>query len=232
MSDNKKGKLPVHTSPRGVFHYPWLNKADTKFDKEGVYTSGLILEPGPAAKLSAQIDGEIDAYFEKKKAELQKKGGADAAKAKKLSRREPYGPVYDQDGEETGRVKFNFKVKAVGKNDKGETWSNKPALFDSAGKPCDVAVYGGSEGKLAFQIVPYYSAKDNEVGVTLRLKAAQIIKLVSGGGKSADSYGFGVEEDGYVGGGFGPADDDEDDDTSASDDAASEDEDDDDNVDF
>lgn len=227
----KKGKLPVHTSPRGVFHYPWLNKADTKFDKEGVYTSGLILEPGPAAKLAAQIDAEIDAKFDAQKAAMVKKGGADAAKAKKLSKRQPYGPVYDQDGEETGRVKFNFKVKATGKNDNGETWSNKPALFDSAGKPCDVAVYGGSEGKIAFQIVPYYSAKDNEVGVTLRLKAAQIIKLVSGGQKSAEGYGFGVEEDGFQGGGFSPADEDDDDDAT-DEDASDADDADDEDVDF
>src|SRR3989344_6237453 len=196
MSDNKRAKLPTHTTPRGVFHYPWLNKADTKFDKEGVYTTGLILDAGPAAKLASQIDAAIDAKFDEQKAALIKKG--DGAKAKKLSKRQPYADVCDSEGEPTGKVKFNFKVKAVGQNDKGETWSNKPALFDSAGKPIDVAVYGGSEGKGAFQIVPYYSAKDVEVGVTLRLKAAQIIKLVSGGQKTAEGYGFGVEEDGYV----------------------------------
>ena len=42
----------------------------------------------------------------------------------------------------------------------------------------------------------YYNPGTDTVGVSFRLEAVQILKLVSTGGR-AERYGFGVEEDGY-----------------------------------
>lgn len=42
--------------------------------------------------------------------------------------------------------------------------------------------------------MPYYNAKDAQAGVTLRLKACQVIELATGGDSNGESYGFGAEE--------------------------------------
>ena len=49
--------------------------------------------------------------------------------------------------------------------------------------------------KVAFDPIPYYMASTNKAGVSLRLKAVQVIDLVTGGEKTADAFGF-SEEDG------------------------------------
>ena len=60
-------------------------------------------------------------------------------------------------------------------------------------KPASIG--GGTEGKLCVELAPYYAPNDKVIGVSFRLEAAQIIKLVSFGERSAADYGFG-EEDG------------------------------------
>ena len=42
-------------TPQGVLVYPHLNKADTKFDKNGVFKSGLRLEKESSENLIKQI---------------------------------------------------------------------------------------------------------------------------------------------------------------------------------
>jgi len=195
----KKPRLETAVSPRGVFNFPWLNKPDTKFNKEGVYTTGLLVNAGAAAPFIAKIDAAIQAKLDSQVAEMVAKGGKAIADSKKVTTHAPYQPEYDKEGNETGRIKFTAKVNAEGSNDKGDVWSNKPAIFDAAGTPTTVAIFGGSEGKVSVQLVPYYSAKDNQVGITLRLKAAQVLKLVSRNSDSAEGFGFGFgAEDGYV----------------------------------
>ena len=68
-------------------------------------------------------------------------------------------------------------------------------MFDATGKPIakDTIVWGGSEMKVSYELVPYHTTLVG-AGVSLRLKAAQILKLVSGEGAAASSYGFSKEE--------------------------------------
>jgi len=49
--------------------------------------------------------------------------------------------------------------------------------------------------KVSAELIPYYTAMAG-AGVSLRLRAVQITKLVEGGSGNAKGYGFG-EEDGY-----------------------------------
>ena len=72
-------------------------------------------------------------------------------------------------------------------------------VFDSKGTPIskDILVWGGTTMKVAYEIIPYSNNMLGS-GVSLRLKAVQVHDLVSGGGASADSYGFKEEADGYV----------------------------------
>jgi hypothetical protein len=106
----------------------------------------------------------------------------------------------DDEGNETGEVAFTFKRKASGVNKKtGKPWVAKVPLYDAAGKPVDrtkVQVWGGSEIKVAFELNPFYTDLVG-AGVSLRLVGVQIIKLVSGGERTAESMGFSAE-DGYT----------------------------------
>ena len=47
--------------------------------------------------------------------------------------------------------------------------------------------------KVSYELVPYHTSLVG-AGVSLRLKAAQILKLVSGDGAAASSFGFAKEQ--------------------------------------
>lgn len=212
MAD-KRPKIETITTPRGVFQYPHLTKPDTKFAKpenpKGDYKASIICDAPKSAGLIAKIDKAAQEKFDAVKAELTPKAKSDPKAKKALSQLRIYVPYEAQldpkTGEENGKVKFATKVNAEGRNKDGDTWDNKPALFDASGTPIEKNPYGGSEGKLSIQIIPFYNAATGDAGVTLRLKAAQVLKMVAAGQKSASQYGFENE--------------DEDDDTTSDDDA-------------
>jgi len=136
-------------------------------------------------------------FVEDKKAELltEKKAG----KVKTLKVRDLFARELDEDGEETGHIVINAKMKASGVSKKdGKPWARTPKVFDSKGKKMSPVpfIFGGSELKVAVQAKAYYMAKDNEAGVAFYLEAVQVIKLVKGGDRDAKGYGFG-EEEGY-----------------------------------
>ena len=79
----------------------------------------------------------------------------------------------------------------------GKVIPNRVALFDSAGKPMiDANVWSGSEMKVSAELIPYYTAMAG-AGVSMRLRACQIVKLVEGGSSNAKGYGFESVKDGY-----------------------------------
>ena len=49
------------TTPKGVLVYPHLNKADTKFDTQGVWRANLRLTAEDAQSLKQSIDDAIEA---------------------------------------------------------------------------------------------------------------------------------------------------------------------------
>lgn len=205
MADNKKPKKIIQTSPRGVFvGYPKLAQADTKFKAEGEYSVKLALPADHpwATKTIAAITKMAD----EKLAEMVKNDDRPAGKKKaepwKLNDSLPYANELDKDsGEETGRVVFSFKATASGVYKsgprKGEKWNRKIALFDAKGQPAaGVNPWGGSEGCVSFEMIPYAVSAKIGAGVKLGLEAAQIIKLVQGGERDAAGYGFAAQEDG------------------------------------
>ncbi len=158
--DDKYMKL---VTPKGVAKYPWLTKADTKFNPDGVYKTDLLLSSEEAKPLAKQLKEFYDKHFNNKKGKM------------------PYFKEVDDNDKETGNVVFRFKTK------------NKPALFDSDGKPMqNVNVFGGSQVKVSATAAPY-SAAGNQ-GITLYLNAVQIIELVSGSGGDSGGFGFTAEE--------------------------------------
>ena len=108
----------------------------------------------------------------------------------------PFEDELDDDGQPTGSTVFKFKTKAQITTKDGKIIPNRVAIFDSKGTPMtDCNVWSGSEMKVSAELVPYYTAMVG-AGVSMRLRAVQITKLVEGGNGNAKGYGFG-EEEGY-----------------------------------
>jgi len=169
-------------TPRGKLVYPHLNKADTKFDKDGVWRANLRIPKEEAKELVDDIDSQIQT-------------NATEETNKRNKKVKVANPPYSDDGE--GNYVFNFKLKASGIRPNGERWSQKPILYDSKGNLFNAndIIWGGTEAKVAFQPSSYYVPSIG-AGVSLRLKAVQILNLVSSN-QDASSYGF-KQEEGFV----------------------------------
>jgi hypothetical protein len=219
MSTDKKPKPFKGRTPRGTFRYPALDKPDfgnAEFPKpDGEYKVQLILTEDQAQPLIELLEPvHAKAVEEGEEAFGQLKVDA-RKKLKNITVNDLYSVEYDKETEEpTGNLVFKFTMKASGiskRNGKEEKWSRKPALFDSQGTPLKAPIppiWGGSEGIIAFQANPYFIPGTAAVGVSLKLEAVQILALRGAGDRSADSYGFGAEEDGWSAPEAGPEFDD------------------------
>jgi hypothetical protein len=181
-----KEKKPRFTTPKGTAQYPYLTKPDTKFNPEGEYKLKLELDAADAGELISFLDEQVELSVA-----AAKKDPKNAGKKIKVGDA-PYSV-----NEETGKASFNFKLKAKVTTKSGETFEQRPAIFDAKGKPItDVNIGGGSKVKVAYEVVPFYTALVG-ASISLRMKAVQVIDLVEfSGGASAEGYGFG-EEEGY-----------------------------------
>ncbi len=174
-------------TPKGTARWPKVNKPDTKFDENGVFTCDLILDAAEAEPLIKSLTEIRDAGY---------KDFLVSEKKQKLKLAPlPWKPEEDEAGNETGRMVLKFKLKAKGKGRDGTMYDRKVALFDSKGKPTTAEVWGGSGIKVAFEPRAWYVAAHG-VGIGLQLKAVQVIELVTKGDRSAEGYGFG-KEDGF-----------------------------------
>lgn len=180
-----KPKLPRYVTPAGIAQYPYLTKPDTKFNPDGEYKLKLEIPSDKAQDLVTFLDEQFALAQEKAKKDNP---------GKKIK---PGNEPYEID-EDTGKVTVNFKLKAKVTPKNGDPFEQKPAIFDSKGKPIqgDAKVGGGSKVKVAYEVLPYFTAIAG-AGVSLRMKAVQVIELVEySGGAGAGAYGFG-EEEGY-----------------------------------
>jgi len=166
------------TTPKGIAYFPYISQPDTKFDEAGVYKVNLCIpkaEAEPVIKLiNAEILSGIKELIEKSKKEVKQAPV-------------PYhDEVDDTTGEPTGNVIIKFKSKAA----------YKPAVFDSKGNMMTSHnIYGGSAIKVNGSIA-FYSSPSIGAGVTLRLRAVQIIEYVEGA-DGATKFGF-DSEDGFT----------------------------------
>lgn len=181
-----KAKNPRYTTPAGIAQYPYLTKPDTKFNPDGEYKLKLeIADPSGVQSVVTFLDEQHVAAVAKAKKENP---------GKKIKE----GSVPYEIDDDSGKVTVSFKLKAKVTPKNGDPFEQRPAIFDAKGKPIqgEAKIGGGSKVKVAYELVPYYTAIAG-AGVSLRLKAVQVIDLVEySGGASADAYGFG-EEDGY-----------------------------------
>ena len=171
--------ITTRVSVVGESIYPHLNKPDVRFNDWGEYKVTLKVSKQDAQSMVKLIDQAIEENL----ATAEKE-----AKGKKVT---PAPKPYKIEGD---NVFFKYKMRASGTNKKtNEKFSQRPALFDAKKNPIPASqsIWGGSLMKVAYQLIPYNSPAIG-AGVSARLKAAQIIKLVEG----KDQNVF-KEEDGF-----------------------------------
>jgi len=178
-------KPKTFTSPFGKAIYPHLTKCDVRFKPEGEFKVDLELGEAPANNLLKILKE----YQAKAVSNAKDKTGKDKIKVASL----PYK-------KEDDKYIFKFKMKASGTNGKtGETFKQRPALFDSELKPInpeDTNIWGGSILRVSFQPFPWFTPALG-AGVSLRLKSVQVKELAEGGGQTAEASGF-DKVDGYT----------------------------------
>lgn len=188
------------TTPRGVFIYPRLTEADTKFVKpDGEYHTkfALVTDEEDTSNFVNQLE---EILADTRKAYISDKDNKmTPAKVKRSSIADLYEEEMDDEGNDTGRLIFKFKLKAKVVT-KTKSWDQRPRLFDAAAQPIesDITPWTGTEGKCNIELFPYYMESTKQFGLSLRLKGAQILKLVTGGGETAEDQGFGAEAGGYT----------------------------------
>lgn len=189
----KKQKYEKVVTPKGVGRYCWLTKPDTRFDSDGVYRTDLIISKEDAKDFIKKIKEATDRKKAEVSAELKKK-----KKKAAFNIHYPFEDEVDDDGNETGNIVFKFSQNATRKTKDGDTVSVVIPIFDAKGKQIKkpVSIYSGSVLKLCCILSPYYIPATKMLGVSLKLKAVQIIELVEADSSGA-SYGF-EEEDGYT----------------------------------
>lgn len=220
---NDKDQTPKvkFISARIVVKYPRLIKPDTgtkkhpakvpNYNVTGVFnpaTVGSFTQGKTAVSyedLVAQLEEIRDAEFDFHKADLTKKKTPAAQKLLKLLNKVPvFRPeINGDDGTETGEVSFRAKTAAEFKDRDDPKQMVKvppPPVFDSKGKTLAVVppIGGGSEMKIGAVGKAYYVEATGAVGVSFYLEATQLLKLVKYSGRTAESLGFGAEDDGYV----------------------------------
>jgi hypothetical protein len=176
----KKQRNPRFASPKGRFIYPWLSTPDTKFDDDGVYRVKVSVPAAEAAEAVEMLEKVQAEHLANNKAGVEKEGSL------------PWSL-----DEETNEYVFSFKMNAIVRTKKGDTWTQRPAIFDSSGVPCkDLKIGGGTIGRVSYEIIPYAN-KQLGAGISLRMKAVQIHELVEYGAAGADAYGFDEEGEGF-----------------------------------
>ena len=176
-------------TPVGVSQFCWLNVPDTKFDETGHYKTNLIVNAKEGQAIVKSINEEV-----KKAVTI----GAEKSNGKEVKKANlPFEEEYVE-GKPTGNLIFKFKTKAKIMTKDGKVIPNKVAIFDSQGKPMtDISIWSGSEMKVSAELIPYFTAMAG-AGVSLRLRAVQITKLVEGVNANSAGHGFDKVEDGYV----------------------------------
>jgi len=199
--DQKRPPNPKFNSPKGVFSFPKLGTPDTKFKAEGSYSVKLVLSAKDTAALVAKLQPLHDAAVAAGQEAFDKLPVATRKKLGKLGIDDFFTPVYDDQEQETGEGTFTFAMNAtwVYKSGPktGQTGTQRPDVFDSKGTKMDGnKVWSGSKGIVAFEVAPYWIPGTGKCGISRKLKAVQVIDLVTGGSRGAEGYGF-TEQDGY-----------------------------------
>lgn len=198
MADKKL--LEAFTSPAGEAVYPWITRADTTYDATGLYHCDLSVPFELAQNFIAKLEKARDSFIATLPVAKQQSLAPRAVYKEELTRPEyPEGATDEEKqairdawaGEPTGNVIFRCKLKAQVTPKDGDAFTQKPIVVTAdTGEAVESPVFGGSIVRVRGQIVPYTNDAAQSVGITLRMKAVQVIELVTG-----DSSGGGFWTD-------------------------------------
>lgn len=186
-----KVRYEAFTSPVGEAVFPWLSRPDTRYDQKGLYHTDLSVPIEEAQEFIAKLEKAREAFKQTLPIAKQKALTPVPVYQDEYTRPEYPEDATDEekkairdawDGEPTGNVLFRFKMKAFVDTDDGG-FNQKPVVVSAdTGEAVEDPIYGGSLIRTRGQIVPYTNNAAGTVGVTLRLKAVQVVELVSGDG--------------------------------------------------
>jgi len=201
MSD--KPRYEAFTSPVGEAVFPWITKADTTYTPEGVFKTDLSVPFEQAQEFIAKLEKARSDFIASLPVGKQTALAPRPVYTDEYTRPEYPEEAKDEEkkaireawvGEPTGNVLFRFKLKAHVNTDDGG-FDQAPVVVDAAtGEKIGEAVFGGSIVRVRGQIVPYTNNAAATVGVTLRMKAVQVIEIVTGGGDGSFWTNFDGEE--------------------------------------
>lgn len=188
---SEKARHEAYTSPVGEAVFPWITKADTQFDASGVYKVDLSVPFEEAQGFIAKLQKIRDDFIQTLPLAKQSALTPRPVYVEELTRPEYPEDATDEEkqaikdnhvGEPTGNVLFKMKLKAHVETDDGG-FDQKPVVVAAdTGERIEEPVFAGSVIRCRGQVVPYTNNAAGTVGVTLRLKAVQVLELVSGGG--------------------------------------------------
>jgi len=186
---------PYLITDRCPFTWPHLNEPDREYQTDGEYNVTCILPADDP--ILAKIEAIRDEFYPM----ICDQEGKKITTKKPLPIKQaalPFKVEEDDEGEETGNITLRPKAKALVRytNRSGEkkSFSFRPDIVDASGtRPVTDPIGGGTQGKVRFEIVPYYTPLMG-MGVTLRLKAVQILDLVAYGGNNLEGF---EKEDGF-----------------------------------
>lgn len=176
--------MAIIKSPQGIARYPYLNTPDTKFDVDGAYKVTLVLDNNDETQA---LVATLTSIHEAAIAQAKKDNPGKKIKSATL-------PINDE--AEEGKTYISFKLKAHVTPRNGAPFDQKPVLFDAKGNQINKEIGDGSTVRVAFEASSFYTATVG-AGLTLRLKAVQVLSLVPIDETSFSFFGF-VQEDGYV----------------------------------
>lgn len=218
MAEARK-KFPEIILPAAPLRFPALTNPDfgsTQYPKpEGRYIATAVFRTDSAAYF--QAEQILKPHYEEARRECERLFGELPVKLRKELQELKMAPLfealYDKETEEpTGEVYLRATMTASGVYKKGpkagERWTRKPVLFDARGnrmgfdpmtrKPVPLPdIWGGTIAKVGAEVSNYFVAASGKGGLKLSLTAVQILDLKTGGERSAEAYGFGVEAGGY-----------------------------------
>ena len=186
-------------SPRGEAIWPSLTEPN-QFQNTGPFTYSCKLRMNLKAPGVADFLQEMESVLEASKEDLQQrraKRGEKPLTPAMLAKQAPcpFHLEVDDDNVPTGNMILKTKLKAE-RSFGDKVTQQRPLVFDEYGRDwnLETPIYGGSTVAVSFDAVPYYTPALG-YGLTLQLRAAQVLELVTTGGqKTAKSFGFETKE--------------------------------------
>ena len=172
-------------TPKGTAVWPKIDKPDTKFNDDGLYSCKLHVSESDFKAFEALIQPQLDAAYAE---ECRRQGKEKIAMA-------PSSPLRITD---EGDYEIYAKQKAKIHTKTKGTLEMSVSVIDSLGKKIEAPKIGsGSTLRMSVEVHTWCSPL-NGFGYSLRLRAVQLLDLIEYGG---GNFGFGAEADGYVGSG-------------------------------